>query len=66
MRVTIITMSYPSKHSEHLKFNHYIMVWRNLTLVDRLAVDVYEIAIGNEHYPIRAGSAAQIRAQEQD
>ena len=41
-------MSDVFKYSENLKLNHYNdMSWRNLIRVDLLAVDAYEIAIGN-------------------
>ena len=60
-------MSDPFGYSEHLKLNYYSnMAWRNLIRVDLLAVDACEIAIGNEHYPIRAGSAPTVRAQQED
>ena len=41
------------KNSEHLKLNHHnYMSWRNYIRADLLAVDDYEIAIGNEQYPV--------------
>ena len=60
-------MSVLFKHPEHLKFSYYnYMTCLNLIRVDLLAVDAYEIAIGDEHYPIGAGNTAAIRAQQQD
>ena len=53
------------KNSEHLKLNHHnYMFWRNLIRTDLLAVDAYEIAIGNEQYP--DGTTNAIRAQQHD
>ena len=40
------------------------MARRNLIRVDLLAVDAYEIAIGNEHCPI--GNPTTTRAKQQD
>ena len=53
------------KNLEHLKLNHHkYMFWRNLIHANFLAVDTYEIAIGNKQYPISTISA--IRAQQYD
>ena len=58
-------MSDLCKNSEHLKLNHHnYMFWRNLIRADLLAVDAYEIAIGNEQYPI--GTTSAICAQQHD
>ena len=46
------------KNSEHLKLNHHnYMSWRNLIRADLLAVYAYEIAIGNEQYPVSTTNA---------
>ena len=53
------------KNSEHLKLNHHnYMSWRNLIRADLLAVNAYEIAIGNEQYPDDTTNA--IRAQQHE
>ena len=58
-------MSDRFKNSEHLKLNHHnYMFSRNLIRADLLAVDAYEISIGNEQYPI--GSTNAICAQQPD
>ena len=53
------------KNSEHLKLNHHnFMSWHNFIRADLLAVDDYEIAIGNEQYPV--GTTIAFRAQQHD
>ena len=53
------------KNLEHLKLNHHkYMFWRNFIHANFLAVDAYEITIGNKQYPISTISA--IRAQQYD
>ena len=49
------------KNSESLKLNHHnYLTWRNLARVSLLSVDAYEIALGNELFPIGGGNAARV------